>query len=82
MLPGVCYVTRQSVHTTANVRKTKKALRKAIELQQQNKGFCLVEVVSNCPSNWKMTPLDSQKFIDDKMIPFFPLGDIKIPEGN
>lgn len=81
-LPGVCYVTRQSVHTTANVRKTKKALRKAIELQQQNKGFCLVEVVSNCPSNWKMTPLESQKFIDDKMIPFFPLGDIKLPEGK
>lgn len=82
MLPGVCYVTRQSVHTTPNVRKTKKALRKAIELQQQNKGFCLVEVVSNCPSNWKMTPLQSQQFIEEKMIPFFPLGDIKTPEGK
>ncbi|OGU60666.1 MAG: 2-oxoglutarate oxidoreductase [Ignavibacteria bacterium GWF2_33_9] len=82
MLPGVTYVTRQSVHTTANVRKTKKALRKAIELQQEGKGFCLVEVVSNCPSNWKMTPLQSQQFIQEKMIPFYPLGDIKTPEGK
>lgn len=79
-LPGVAYVTRQSVHTPGNVRKTKKALQKALEYQKQELGYCLVEVVTNCPSNWKMTSLESNKFIDDKMIPYYPLGDIKVPE--
>ncbi len=79
-LPGVAYVTRQSVHKTANVRKAKKAIKNAFEYQKQGLGFCLVEIVSNCPSNWKMTPLESNKFVDEKMIPFYPLGDIKKPE--
>jgi 2-oxoglutarate/2-oxoacid ferredoxin oxidoreductase subunit beta len=79
-LPGVHFVSRQSVHKVANVRKCKKALKKAIQYQQDGKGFCLVEVVSNCPSNWKMTPLESNKFVDEKMIPYYPLGDIKTPE--
>ena len=81
-LGGTCYVTRQAVHTTTNVRKTKKALKKAIEYQQKGMGTCLVEVVSNCPSNWKMTPLESNKFIDEQMIPYYPLGDIKVPEDK
>lgn len=79
-LPAVAYITRQSVHTPGNVRKTKKALQKALEYQKQGLGFCLVEIISNCPSNWKMTPLESNKFIEDKMIPYYPLGDIKVPE--
>ena len=81
-LPGVAYVTRQAVNTAGNVRKAKKAMRKALEYQKQELGFCLIEVVSNCPSNWKMTPLESNQFIVDKMIPFYPLGDIKVPEGK
>jgi 2-oxoglutarate ferredoxin oxidoreductase subunit beta len=79
-LPGVAYVTRQAVNTPGNVRKAKKALEKAIKYQQQEIGFCLVEIVSNCPSNWKMTPVESNKFVEEKMIPFYPLGDIKVPE--
>ncbi len=79
-LPGVCYVTRTSVHTAGNVRRTKKAIQKAFEYQMQNKGTCLIEVLSNCPSNWKMTPLESNKFIEEEMIPFYPLGDIKVPK--
>jgi 2-oxoglutarate ferredoxin oxidoreductase subunit beta len=78
-LPGVAYVTRQAVNTAANVRKTKKAMQKAIEYQQKKLGFCLIEVVSNCPSNLKMTPLQSNKFVAEQMIPFYPLGDIKVP---
>ncbi|MFH1051928.1 MAG: thiamine pyrophosphate-dependent enzyme [bacterium] len=81
-LPGTAYVTRQSVHKTTNVRKCKKALEKAIKYQQQGLGTCLVEVVSNCPSNWKMTPLESNIFVEEKMIPFYPLGDLKVPEGK
>ncbi len=79
-LPGAYYVTRQSVHTPANVRKTKRAVRKAVEYQKLNKGTCLIEVVSNCPSGWRMTPVQSIKWMEEKMIPFYPLGDLKAPE--
>ena len=79
-LPGTYYVTRQSVHTPANVRKAKKALRKAVQYQKLNKGTCFVEIVSNCPSGWKMTPVQSNKWMEENMFPFYPLGDLKIPE--
>jgi len=79
-LPGTYYVTRQSVHKPANVRKTKKAILKGFQYQKEDKGTCFVEVVSNCPSNWKMTPLESNKFLEDQMLPFYPLGDLKTPE--
>ncbi|MDT3739911.1 MAG: thiamine pyrophosphate-dependent enzyme [Candidatus Kapabacteria bacterium] len=81
-LPGVYYVTRQSVHKPNNVKRAKKALQKALQYQKEKRGFCMVEIVSNCPSNLKMTPLQSNKFVDEEMIPFYPLGDIKTPEGN
>jgi 2-oxoglutarate ferredoxin oxidoreductase subunit beta len=81
-LPGVYYVTRQSVHKPNNVKRAKKALQKALQYQKEGRGFCMVEIVSNCPSNLKMTPLQSNKFVDEEMIPFYPLGDIKTPEGN
>ncbi len=79
-LPGVAYITRQAVYQPTLVRKAKKALRTAFELSQKNIGLCLVEIVTNCPSNWRMTPLQSNKFVHEKMIPFYPLGDIKKPE--
>lgn len=81
-LPGTCFVTRQSVHTPANVRKAKKALRKAFELQKENKGTSFVEIVSNCNSGWKMTPVQSNKWMEENMFPFYPLGDIKVPAGE
>jgi 2-oxoglutarate ferredoxin oxidoreductase subunit beta len=80
LLPGVAYVTRQAVNTTQNVRKAKKAIKNAIQYQQKGLGYCLIEIVSNCPSNWKMTPLEANQFVADKMIPFYPLGDLKVPE--
>jgi 2-oxoglutarate/2-oxoacid ferredoxin oxidoreductase subunit beta len=79
-LPGTYFVTRQSVHTPANARKTKKALKKALEYQNLNKGTCFVEIVSNCPSGWKMTPVQSNKWMEENMFPFYPLGDIKVPK--
>ena len=78
-LAGTYYVTRQSVHKPANVRKAKKALLKALEYQKKNLGTCFVEIVSNCPSNWKMTPVQSNKWMEENMIPFYPLGDLKVP---
>jgi 2-oxoglutarate/2-oxoacid ferredoxin oxidoreductase subunit beta len=79
-LPGTYFVTRQAVHKPANVRKAKKAIRKAMEYQKLNKGTCFVEIVSNCPSNWKMTPAQSNQWMEENMFPFYPLGDIKVPE--
>jgi len=79
-LPGVVYITRQSVHKPANVTRTKKAIRKALEYQKAGLGFCMVEVVANCPSNWKMNPVQSNQFVEEQMIPYYPLGDIKTPE--
>jgi len=79
LLPGAYYVTRQSVHTPNNVRKLKKALLNAFKYQKEKKGYCLVEVVSNCPSNWKMTPLESNKWMEENMLPVYPLGDLKLP---
>ena len=77
-LPGTYYVTRQSVHSPANVRKAKKALKKAFENVRAKKGTQLVEIVSNCNSGWKMTPTKSNEWMVENMFPFYPLGDIKV----
>ncbi|MBI5220139.1 MAG: 2-oxoglutarate oxidoreductase [Bacteroidia bacterium] len=77
-LPGTYFVTRQAVHTPNHVRKAKKAIRFAME--NQNNGLCFVEIVSNCPSGWKMTPNQSNTWMAENMFPFYPLGDIKVPE--
>jgi 2-oxoglutarate ferredoxin oxidoreductase subunit beta len=77
-LPGVNYVTRQAVHTPNHVRKTKKAIRKAFEIQKEKKGITFIEVVSNCNSGWKMPPVQSNKWMEENMFPFYPLGDIKV----
>ncbi len=80
--PGTYYVTRQSVHTPANVKKTKKAIRKAARYQKLNRGTCFIEIVSNCPSGWKMTPVESNKWMEEVMFPYYPLGDLKVPAEN
>lgn len=76
-LDGVCYVTRQAVHTVAGVRKTKKAIQKALENSMLNKGTSIVEVVSTCSSGWKMTPAQSNDWMVENMFPMYPLGDLK-----
>ncbi len=79
-LPGTYYVTRQSVHKPANVRKAKRAIKKALEYQKLDKGTCFIEIVSNCPSNWKMTPTQANTWMEENMFSFYPLGDIKVPD--
>jgi len=76
-LPGTCFVTRQAVHTPAAVRKAKKAIRKGFENQKEKKGLSFIEIVSNCNSGWKMTPVEANKWMVENMFPFYPLGDIK-----
>ncbi len=81
-LPGTLYVTRQAVHTPSAVRKAKRAVRKAFENQKLNKGLSFVEIVSNCNSGWKMTPLQSNEWMVDNMFPFYPIGDIKVNDDK
>jgi len=78
-LPGAYYVTRQAVHTAAAVRKMKKAIEASFKYQVLNKGTCFIEVVSNCPSGWKMTPLEANAWLEKNMLPVYPVGDLKVP---
>ena len=77
-LPGTYYVTRQAVHKPGPVRKAKKAIRIALEVQRDKKGMSFIEFVSNCNSGWRMTPNDSNRWMEENMFPFYPLGDIKV----
>lgn len=75
---GASFVVRRSVHDPGHINQTKKAIKTAFQVQQQQMGFSLVEVLSSCPVNWDMTPVEALKFIEEKMIPYYPLGDFKI----
>src|SRR5210317_1782212 len=77
-LPGVYYVTRQSVHTHKHARKAKKAIKKAFDNTRLKKGLSFIEIVSNCNSGWKMTPNESNIWMEENMFKYFPLGDIKV----
>lgn len=72
-LEGCAFVARVAVNTPANVRKARKAILKAFETQANNMGFSFVEVLSACPTNWKMSPQDALGRIEDELIPYFPL---------
>lgn len=76
-LDGATYITRQSVHTPANVRKCKKAIRKAFENSMAGNGYSMVEVVATCNSGWKMSPVEANKWMEENLLPAYPLGDIK-----
>jgi len=79
-LEGTCYVTRQSVHSVAAIRKTKRAIRQAFENSLNRRGSSLVEVVSTCSSGWKMTPIDANQWMEEHMFDFYKLGDLKTPQ--
>jgi 2-oxoglutarate ferredoxin oxidoreductase subunit beta len=76
-LNGVCYVTRQAVHTPAAARKAKKAIQKAFENSEKRQGLSFVEIVSTCSSGWKMTPVEANQWMVENMFPAYPLGEIK-----
>lgn len=77
VLDGTCYVTRQSVHTVAAIRKCKKAIEKAFRNSMARKGTSVVEVVSTCNSGWKMSPVDANKWMEEHMFLTYPIGDLK-----
>jgi len=81
-IEGAAFVERTSVHSPAAIRKTKKAIKKAFECQLAGEGFSMVEILSTCPTNWGITPVDSLTWLEENMIPYYPLGNLRTPEGE
>lgn len=79
-IDGAAFVERVSVHDVPNIRKAKKAIKKAFQVQIEGKGFGIVEILSTCPTNWGITPVDSLTWLKENMIPYFPLGNFRTPE--
>ncbi len=75
---GASYVVRRSLHDPKNIRMAKKAIRLAFETQVRGLGFSMVELLSTCPTNWHMTPAAANKWLEEKMLPYYPLGDMKV----
>ncbi|TAH51303.1 MAG: 2-oxoglutarate oxidoreductase [Chloroflexota bacterium] len=78
---GASYIVRRSAHDPGHINQTKKAIKTAFQVQQHGLGFALVEILSSCPVNWNLTPHAALEYIQDKMIPYFPLGDFKITDA-
>jgi 2-oxoglutarate ferredoxin oxidoreductase subunit beta len=77
-MPGAAYVVRRSLHNVKEINKAKKAIRRAFQVQQAGLGFAMVELLSNCPTNWGLAPQESLAWIEDHMLPFYPIGDYKV----
>ena len=77
-MDGAGYIVRRSLHDTKHIRQAKKAIKTAFEVQQKGLGFSMVELLSSCPTNWKLTPNEALDFIEENMVPAFPLGDFKV----
>ena len=81
-LDGVAYAERVAVDTVPNIRKAKAAIKKAFQNQIDKKGFSIVEVLSTCPTNWGLSPVDALQWLRDNMMPYYPLGVYKDKEGE
>jgi 2-oxoglutarate ferredoxin oxidoreductase subunit beta len=79
---GSAYIERTTLTSPAHILKTKKAIAKAFRVQLEGRGFSLVEVLSPCPTNWKMSPVEAWKWIDETMVKSFPVGIIKDSAGE
>ena len=77
-MEGASYIVRRSLHDPKNIRLAKKAIRTAFEVQKRGLGFAMVELLSTCSTNWGMTPIESLHWLEEHMIPAYPLGDYKV----
>ena len=73
-IPSSYYIERVAVNNTANIAKAKKAIAKAFRYQMEGKGFCMIEVLSTCPTNWGLSPVEAIDWLENNMIPYYPLG--------
>ncbi len=80
-LDGTSYAVRRSLHDPKNIRLAKKALKTAFQVQLQGLGFAVVELLSTCPTNWRLTPTQACTWLEEHMLPYYPLGDFKLPTG-
>lgn len=76
-VPGAVFVERVSVHNAVYVRKAKKAIKRAFEVQLAGLGFGIVEVLSTCPTNWGLEPCEALTWLEENMIPYYPLGNLR-----
>jgi 2-oxoglutarate ferredoxin oxidoreductase subunit beta len=77
-LDGAAYVVRRTATNPREIRRLKNAVRDAFRVQQAGLGYSLIEVISNCPTNWGLSPIESIQFVQEKMLPYYPLGDYKV----
>ena len=81
-VPSSYYIERVAVNNTANIAKAKKAIAKAFRLQMEGKGFTMIEVLSTCPTNWGLSPVEALDWLEKNMIPYYPLGVYKDKEAE
>ncbi|MCL2663634.1 MAG: thiamine pyrophosphate-dependent enzyme [Oscillospiraceae bacterium] len=81
-LDGAVYVERVALNTAGNISKAKRAVRRAYDIQEKRLGFSLIEFVSSCPTHWGKSPVESMQHLKEKMLPYYPLGVYKEPEGG
>jgi 2-oxoglutarate ferredoxin oxidoreductase subunit beta len=81
LIRGAVYIERTAVNSPKNIMQTKKAIKKAFKVQMANMGFSLVEILSTCPTNWRMSPVDACKWVEESMVKVFPLKLIKDETG-
>jgi 2-oxoglutarate ferredoxin oxidoreductase subunit beta len=74
---GSAFIARCALNNTANIIKTKQAIKKAFQAQIDRKGFSMVEILSPCPTNWGKAPGEAMQWLEDNMIPYYPLGTFK-----
>ena len=80
-MDGTAYIVRRSLHDVRHIRQAKKAILTAIKVQMNNLGFSMVELLSSCPTNWGLSPREALQWIENQMIPQFPLGDYKVVDA-
>jgi len=81
-IDGAVYIERVALNTPANINKAKKAIKRAFDIQDKKLGFSFVEFLSTCPTNWGLSPVAAIDFLSEKLLPYFPLGVYKAPEGG
>lgn len=79
---GAVYIERTAVNSPRNIRRAKKAIKKSFRVQMEGKGFSLVEILSPCPTNWKMSPVEAAKHVQEGMAEIFPIKVIKDDVGK
>jgi 2-oxoglutarate ferredoxin oxidoreductase subunit beta len=77
-IDGTGYSVRRSLHNVKEILRARKAIRRAFQVQQAGLGLAIVELLSNCPTNWGCTPAESLEWIEKRMIPYYPLGDYQV----